>query len=189
MRLRQFYLWDPGSPRLIRNAVPEAKIIITLRDPVERAFSDYLMMSVHYNFEPLSFMEALRANARQPESRWGERLYLELGEYSEQVRRYLDVFGESKVKIILFEDLKEDTRGTVNEVLEFLDVPETPSPGNFGGPQSFLRSENATGPADHKQRSNTEVGPATRSRAREGFSPPQALVKTCAKTSNVARSP
>ena len=122
-----FYLWDPESPRLIREAVPEAKVIIMLRDPVERAFSDYLMLSVYYDFEPLSFTEALQANARQQESRWGARLYLELGEYSKQVQRYLDVFGTSKVKVILFEDFKTDTRGTVNEVLKFLNVPETHS--------------------------------------------------------------
>ncbi|MEP0825293.1 MAG: sulfotransferase, partial [Nitrososphaera sp.] len=34
-----FYLWDPDAPRLIRQTVPNAKIIIMLRDPIERAFS------------------------------------------------------------------------------------------------------------------------------------------------------
>lgn len=120
-----FYLWDPESPYLIQKAVPEAKIIIMLRDPVERAFSDYLMMGAHYGFEPLSFLEALQANARQRQSKWGTRLYLELGEYSQQVQRYLDVFGASKVKVVMFEDFKADTRGTVNDVLRFLDVPGT----------------------------------------------------------------
>lgn len=118
-----FYLWDPESPQLIREASPEAKIIATLRDPVERAFSDYLMMSAHYGSERLSFPDALQANASQPESRWGERLYLELGEYSEQVQRYLDVFGESNVKVVLFEDLVSDTANVVNGVLRFLAVP------------------------------------------------------------------
>lgn len=120
-----FYLWDPESPHLIQKAVPEAKIIIMLRDPVERAFSDYLMMGAHYGFESLPFLEALQANARQRQSKWGMRLYLELGEYSCQVQRYLDVFGESKVKVVLFEDFKADTRDTVNDVLRFLEVPGT----------------------------------------------------------------
>ena len=37
------YLWDPKTPKLIHEIIPDAKIIISLRDPVERTFSHYLM--------------------------------------------------------------------------------------------------------------------------------------------------
>jgi len=37
------YLWDPDSPKLIHDAIPKARIIISLRDPVQRAYSQYLM--------------------------------------------------------------------------------------------------------------------------------------------------
>src|SRR5262245_21444242 len=39
-----FYLEDPAAPALISQAVPHAKVIVSLRDPVERLYSHYLMM-------------------------------------------------------------------------------------------------------------------------------------------------
>jgi hypothetical protein len=117
-----FYLWDPDSPTLIQEMVPEARIVVMLRDPVERAFSHYLM-EVGSGFESLSFYEALRSNARQPDNAWGVgRHYLEMGQYSGQVQRYLDTFGADKVKVIFFEDFKEDTQAVVKDVLWFLEV-------------------------------------------------------------------
>src|SRR5919108_6309578 len=37
------YLWDPDAPKLIHQTVPHARIIMILRDPIERAYSNYLM--------------------------------------------------------------------------------------------------------------------------------------------------
>ena len=117
-----FYLWDPDSPALIKEMVSEARVIIMLRDPVERAFSHYLM-EVGSGSETLSFYEALQANARQSDGTWGVgRHYLEMGQYSEQVRRYLDNFGDSRVKVIFFEDFVEDAKAVVKETLWFLGV-------------------------------------------------------------------
>ena len=117
-----FYLWDPDSPALIQETVPEARIIVVLRDPVERAFSHYLM-EVGSGSETLPFYEALRSNARQLDDTWGVgRHYLEMGQYSRQVRRYSDTFGDSKVKVVFFEDFKEDAGAVIKEVLWFLGV-------------------------------------------------------------------
>ncbi len=117
-----FYLWDPDSPALIKEMVPQARVIMMLRDPVERAFSHYLM-EVGSGSETLSFYEALQANARQSDGTWGVgRHYLEMGQYSKQVRRYLDRFGDSKIKVIFFEDFKEDAKAIVEEILRFLGV-------------------------------------------------------------------
>jgi len=87
------YLWDRQSPRLIREKIPDAKLIIVLRDPVERAYSHYLA-EVRLGWQGMPFLEALQADAHQAQKGWGiSRLYLELGEYSEQVARYFKIFG------------------------------------------------------------------------------------------------
>jgi hypothetical protein len=118
------YLWDRQSPRLIREKIPDAKIIIVLRDPVDRAYSHYLA-DVRFGWQGMPFLEALQADAHQAQKGWGiSHLYLELGEYSEQVARYLETFSQDAVRVLLSDDLRQDTYRCVSEVLEFLGVPE-----------------------------------------------------------------
>jgi hypothetical protein len=52
------YLWDVESPVLIHKVVPDARIIMILRDPIERAFSSYLL-SVQWGYETRPFLDAL----------------------------------------------------------------------------------------------------------------------------------
>src|SRR5437667_3118215 len=87
------YLWDANAPHRIRKAVPHAKIIILLRDPVERAYSHYLM-DVREGRQDLPFLQALERDWNRSKKGWSvSQLYVELGLYAEQVRRYLEVFG------------------------------------------------------------------------------------------------
>ncbi len=119
------YLWDPDSPELIHDAVPNARIIISLRDPVQRAFSLYFLLrkpnTPTQRRETLPFFDALQKDYNRVEKGWGlSRLYVELGMYSDQVKRYLDLFPRDQVKIIIFEEMTMDTPGTMREVFEFL---------------------------------------------------------------------
>jgi len=124
------YLWDRQFPRLIREKIPDAKIIIVLRDPVERAYSHYLA-EVRLGWQGMPFLEALQADAHQAQKGWGiSRFYLELGEYSEQVARYLETFGQDAVTVLLFDDLKRDAHSFISGVLQFLGVPDA---GTLGG--------------------------------------------------------
>lgn len=104
------YLPDPEAPRRIHEVVSEARIIIILRDPVERAFSSYLL-GVREGWESLPFEQAIR----------GSR-YTAPGFYSEPVKRYPDIFGAKQLKILIFEEFIEDPKGAVREILEFLGV-------------------------------------------------------------------
>jgi hypothetical protein len=118
------YLLDPESPQLIRSAVPNAKIIIMLRHPVERAFSHYLM-NLHFG-ESLSFIDALKWEIANPSSKFlvggfGRR-YIAQGLYSANVKRYFDTFGEENVKVLIFEEFMQDTKRALYEVLKFLNV-------------------------------------------------------------------
>jgi len=118
------YLWDPGAPARIRAAVPDAKIVVSLRDPIERAYSHYLK-DVREGWQGLPFYEALLEDWKRPEKGWGvAHLYTELGLYHRQVERYLDTFGPEQVLILLFEDLRtvEGRRRILAEVSRFLDL-------------------------------------------------------------------
>jgi hypothetical protein len=114
------YLWHPEVPRRIHDVAPEASILIILRDPVERAYSHYLM-DYREGVQHLPFYEALLEDINRAEKGWGVSwLYFELGLYARQIERYLAVFKPEQVKILLFDDLIRDIRGTLKEVVQFL---------------------------------------------------------------------
>jgi hypothetical protein len=116
------YLWDPEAPKLIHQTVPHARIIISLRDPIERAYSQYLQR-MKYSGRKTSFYDDLMQDYKTHEKVFGKSvLYVELGMYYEQVKRYFDIFGRHQVKVIIFEEFIQDPVKYVNEVLAFLGV-------------------------------------------------------------------
>ena len=119
------YLEDPDSPKLIYNKVADAYIIILLRDPIERAYSHYLMHRRN-NLEKKSFHESIK-NILKKYDPLTSNHYLHAGLYSEQILRYINSFGEKNVKIIIFEDFVQNERNTVKDVLSFLGVNFEPN--------------------------------------------------------------
>jgi len=114
------YLEDPKAAELIHQISPNAKILISLRDPIERLFSNYLM-SQRYGTIKSSFHDVLLKNINYHEDKNND-LRLERGLYSENVKRYIDTFGKEQVKIIIFEEFVKDTTATMEEILKFLGV-------------------------------------------------------------------
>jgi hypothetical protein len=116
------YLWDPDTPKLIHQTVPHARIIIILRDPVERAYSNFLM-KMKYSGINSSFYDELMRDYKSQETQFGRsNMYVEFGMYYEQVKRYFDIFGREQVKVIIFEEFIQHPEQTVNEVLAFLGI-------------------------------------------------------------------
>ena len=116
------YLCDPRAAERIKSAIPRAQIIISLRNPVERAYSHYLM-AFNRGTETLPFEQALDFDLQRRESGWGKSAqYTELGLYANQVRSFLSEFGRDQVLIILFEELVRDTKGTMEQVARFLGI-------------------------------------------------------------------
>jgi len=113
------YLSDPDSSNLIHQTVPHAKILISLRDPVERAFSHYLMIR-NRNFITISFHEQLQKEINQNVEISTPRIRLEAGLYFEDVKRFLSTFGKNQVKIIIFEEFVENKKNTLEEIFMFL---------------------------------------------------------------------
>ena len=115
------YLWSPTAALRIAGAVPDAKIIMILRDPIERAFSQYLQMS-NTGLYRMSFDDHVEAClARRGDGHISMvHPFLEYGLYSEQVQRYRDAFPLSRIGIWLYEETLAP--GFLRSVYEFLGV-------------------------------------------------------------------
>ncbi len=115
------YLSDPEAPKLIHEIAPEAKIIISLRDPVERTFSYYLMF-IRGGFMKDSFHDEVQKALKLVRIYNKRSLRLETGLYAEDIQRYHDIFGPEQVKIIIFEEFINDVKKTMKDILSFLDI-------------------------------------------------------------------
>jgi hypothetical protein len=116
------YLYFKQTAYDIKKESPNAKIIIMLRNPIQRAFSAYKHLRRDMR-ETLSFRKGLNIEEERIKKNYGFIWYYKsVGMYYSQVKTYLDVFGDEQVKIILFEDFKENTRVILNEILLFLEL-------------------------------------------------------------------
>jgi hypothetical protein len=117
------YLWDPDSAKLIHEKIPNARIIIILRNPINRAFSHYLWL-VSLGKENLSFSEAIKKSLSAKPDFSGR--IIDGGMYSNQIQRYLDEFDQKQIKIIIFEEFLKNPKLIVEDILKFLDIDSNP---------------------------------------------------------------
>ena len=114
---------------IIKKYLGDPYILIILRNPVDRAFSVYLHM-IRDKREVLSFEEAIKQESERIKSGyeffWH---YVNSGFYYKQVRFFVNSF--SKVKVVLFEDLKKDVCLVLKEIYEFLKVDSSFCPQNI----------------------------------------------------------
>ncbi len=104
----------------IHNDYSSIKIIIVLRNPVDRAYSQYLWR-VRDGREDLTFEEAIEQEAERMKDNYSfDYFYLDRGKYYEQVKAYLKEF--KNVKIILYEDLKINVEQELINICQFLNV-------------------------------------------------------------------
>lgn len=108
------YLFYPNVPERIKLYNDNSKIIIMLRNPIERAFSHYLM-DYRLGLTSISFEEEF-----DKKTTLNFQQYFLLGNYFHQVKRYLDIFGKENVHIIWYSDFKEKTENELNKVISFL---------------------------------------------------------------------
>ncbi|MDA8088010.1 MAG: sulfotransferase, partial [Nitrospiraceae bacterium] len=113
----------------IKRIIPDyqrIKIIIILRNPVDRAFSQYMMLKLN-KWESLSFEDAISEktiNRRMAENYGPSYNYLEEGLYCYRIKAFQENFPF--MKIYLYEDLCGNPTGLMDDILSFLDV----APGN-----------------------------------------------------------
>ena len=119
-----WYLYSPKAPGRIRHHIPDAKLIAVLRDPVERAYSQFLHF-VRDGQEPLSdFALAVQEEERRIRNNWAFGRYASRGFYHAQLKRYFDAFDRRQIKVYLYEDLSADPVGVIQDIFRFIGVDE-----------------------------------------------------------------
>jgi hypothetical protein len=103
----------------VKKMVGDPKILILLRNPTDRAYSNFLHNSLTY--EDLSFVESIEAEQKRKEDKYNSFwFYKGLSTYFEPVKAYQAAF--SQVKVVLFEDFVKDTKKTMKEIYSFLEI-------------------------------------------------------------------
>ena len=118
------YLSDDGAPDRIKAYADggEVRIICSLRDPIERAYSEY-SHTRRDGFEPLSFRGSLDAEEDRIAAEYQPLFFhLRRSRYHADLSRFIDVFGEGRVLILDHNELKTDPDKLAEKVIAFLGV-------------------------------------------------------------------
>jgi hypothetical protein len=127
------YLALPESAQAIHEYCPDARLLASLRNPVDRAFSYYEMSKSKGHETARSFEQWMDGNT----------FWMEGGGYADHLQRYIDLFGRERLKVVLFEDIQEQLQDTLADIHRFLGVTEIrpeirPMAYNKGGrPRGF----------------------------------------------------
>ncbi len=116
------YLYHSDASERILDELGRIKIIAILRNPVEKAFSQYMHLR-RDNLETLGFKEALKEETRRREAGFGDIWrYAESSLYTERLKKYVSVFGRENLHLILFDDFIDSAARVVEGVYSFLGV-------------------------------------------------------------------
>jgi Sulfotransferase domain len=140
-----YYMFHPCAPQRIKADLPAVKLLVSLRDPIERAWSHY-RRELTGGFETEESFEC--ALDREPERLAGEtekivadpryesfshrhHSYLAKSQYVDQVRTLFDLFGRDRVLVIDSEMFADEPQRTYDQILDFLGLPPF-RPAAFG---------------------------------------------------------
>jgi hypothetical protein len=105
------YYADPKSARLIHGLLPDVKILAILRNPIDRAFSDY-QMHVNNGSEKRTFAEVVGLDIK----------YINCGFYHQQLQHYYEVFPPEQIKVLLYDDYCQDAQAFLQSIFDFIGV-------------------------------------------------------------------
>lgn len=165
-----YYLFHPQAAQRVAKTLPRAKFILLLRNPVDRAYSQYQHQTRQEGVEPLSFEEALESEEQRLAGEEEKMLrdekyfsfnhrhysYLARSKYIEQLPAWMDLFPREQFLLLRSEDLYADPKAIVKQTLDFL-----------GLPSSYLKQEYKP----FNDAKYAKMAPATRERLLAYFKP------------------
>lgn len=119
------YMLDARIPALIHAWNPAVKIVMLLRDPAERAWSDFLHNQLYGSevLPPDRFREAFQDSGRRLAEGWRMNANYEIkGRYGEQLEHFLAVFPHEQVGVFFYDDLKSDPQTFMRSLYAFIGV-------------------------------------------------------------------
>jgi sulfotransferase family protein len=120
-----FYLYDPGALRRIRDLIPDARLIVVIRDPVERAHSNWTHLW-SAGLEPVGdFVQACAEEQRRIAAGWAPFWhYTGLGRYGEQLARAFSLFPREQLLVLRYRLLIDDPVTALGRICAFLGVED-----------------------------------------------------------------
>ena len=132
-----FYLYSRDAQRRIQELVPDARLIVVLRDPVERAHSNWTHLWSAGLDPSGDFLQACAQEEQRIAAGWADFWrYTDLGMYGTQLSHLYSVFSREQVLVFRYRSLITDPAHTLDQVCSFLGVP--------GGMLTDLPRENVT---------------------------------------------
>jgi len=119
------YIYNEKAPQLIKEHLPNVKIIAILRQPVERSYSNYLHTKRADRENVNSFEQAIEIENQRINDNWSPLYhYIQKGYYSVQLKRYFEIFPKENIKVYLFEDVVKYPKETLKDIFQFLNVDD-----------------------------------------------------------------
>ncbi len=128
-----FYFWDKKSIERIKKDIPKIKLIILLRNPIDRAYSNY-HLGVRLGSESLSFEDSIKKEIELLEKNndfesdkiekfLRPRSYIAKGLYYQQIKNWFDIFSKDQILILNTENLSVNPHQTLKQIFNFLNLP------------------------------------------------------------------
>lgn len=120
------YFSEKESADRIKNYIPNVKLILSLRNPADRAFSHYLN-KIRNGYEPIKdFDKAIKVESIRISKNYAPTWqYIGRGFYYDRIKYYLDTFGKKQLRIYLYDDFKKDPLYIIKDIFRFLDVDDS----------------------------------------------------------------
>jgi Sulfotransferase domain len=176
-----YYLFYPPAPKRISAVVPNARLIVLLRNPVDRAYSHHWLATLEGK-ETLSFEDAIQ---REEERMAGEHekivadehyasfnhrhfSYLTRGIYVDQLKHWMDFYPREQFLILKSEDLYKDTANVFKQTLDFLGIPAARA---IEGEKEFKQYREPNKKGYQNEEKPPRMNPQTRETLAEYFKP------------------
>ena len=176
-----YYLFHPRAPQRIRALLPKVRLIVLLRDPVERTLSQYFHAQRH-GFEVLELEEALAAETARlagAEARLAEpgstdyghqkHSYLSRSRYELQLKRYEALFPQKQLLVLRSEDLFSTPKSSWDQIQRFLGLNPISLPSQLARANAGRGEAKAVPAAIREQLRREFASTAATVKARYGF--------------------
>jgi hypothetical protein len=120
-----FYLWSRGAHRRIAEALPNVRLIAVVRDPIDRAYSNWMHLWSD-GLEPVAdFVEAFEQQDRRVAAGWAPFWrYRDLGLYGEQLAHLRRTFPAEQILVLRYRELVDEPAATLDRACRFLGIEE-----------------------------------------------------------------
>lgn len=123
------YLYYPKTANRIHAIMPDVRLIVILRNPIDRAYSSFLHAVRDWHEDSKTFREALQKEETRINQKWPMLFhYVNAGFYSIQLKRYFNVFSKEQIKIIVYDDFVRTPDAVITDLFSFVNVDNSFKP-------------------------------------------------------------